>query len=246
MMSSELRQALYLIADEMRGMASVGNFFAENVYEAERAHRIMELAAEIAALAESDDAAGAVPDAVREEVHALFEHEPWMRVSPAVGVDAAVFNARGEILLIQRRDNAHWAMPGGLSEIGMTYAETAVKELWEEAGMRGHAVRLLGMFDARRWGSRVKAHLINIVFHVACDDLTPRPGVEALDAQFFAQDALPQPLHPGHDRRIPVVFERLHGDAYFDPADWRADGHSGTLPMHQRTNGSASPDAQSE
>ncbi len=156
-------------------------------------------------------------------------------MSPVVGVDAAVFNPRGEILLIQRRDNAHWAMPGGLSEIGMSFAETAVKELWEEAGMRGQVVRLLGMFDARYWGSRVKAHLINMVFRVVCDDLTPSPGIEALDAGYFARDALPQPLHPGHDTRIPVVFERLDRDAYFDPADSR----EAYLSSIQRTNGDA-------
>lgn len=235
-MNASLRQTLYLLADEMRGMANIGTQFAGNVYELERAQRIMEMAIEIAALADGGDTDGHISDDGREEIRAIFEHEPLQRMSPIVGVDAAVFNPQGEILLIQRRDNAHWAMPGGLAEIGMSFAETAVKELWEEAGMRGQVVRLLGMFDARYWGSRVKAHLINMVFRVACDDLTPSPGIEALDAGYFARDALPLPLHPGHDTRIPMVFERLARDAYFDPADSR----NGELSMVQRTNGDAS------
>lgn len=223
---TDLRQALYLIADEMRGMASIGRAFAANIYETERAHRIMQLAAEIAALAEiSPDHAG-----TRAEVRAIFEAEPWLRVSPVVGVDAAVFDPAGAVLLIRRRDNGHWALPGGLAEVGMSFPETAVKELWEEAGLRGHVTRLLGVFDTRFWGTRSKAHLINMVFEVACDDLDPQPGVEALEAGFFARDALPQPLHPGHDTRVPEVFARLGRDPYFDSADSR----EGDLPLHQR------------
>ncbi|MCD4685117.1 MAG: NUDIX domain-containing protein [Anaerolineae bacterium] len=222
MQTHELQHALYLIADQMRGMASVGKYFAGNLYETERAHHIMALAAEIAALADDD----LTPD----EVRVTFEAEPWTHWSPVIGVDAAVFNPQGDILLIQRRDNAHWAMPGGLSEIGDTVAETAVKELWEEAGMRGRAVRLLGLFDARLWGSRFKGHLVNMVFEVLCDTLTPSPGVECLDAAFFAPDALPMPLHPGHDRRVPEVFTLRERDAYFDPADARGK----SMPMFQR------------
>src|SRR4051794_9491174 len=77
---NELRQALYLIAGEMRGMATIGRRFAGNVYETERAHRIMALAAEVAALAEGSPV---------DEVRAHFDAEPWQRFSPALGVDAA-------------------------------------------------------------------------------------------------------------------------------------------------------------
>lgn len=222
MQTHELQQALYLIADQMRGMATIGKHFAGNIYETERAHHIMALAVEIVALADDD----LTPD----EVRAVFDTDSLEHVSPVIGIDAAVFNPAGEILLIQRRDNAHWAMPGGLSEIGDTFAQTAVKELWEEAGMRGHVQRLLGVFDARFWGSRFKGHLINMVFEVVCDDLTPSPGLECLDAGYFAQDALPSPLHPGHDTRIPEVFTRRGCDAYFDPADSRGQ----SMPMFQR------------
>lgn len=86
----DLRQALYLIADEMRGMATLGRQFAGNVYEAERAHRIMEVAAKVAALAD---------EAPLEDVKAIFEAEPWLRISPAIGVDAFVLNPSHEVLL---------------------------------------------------------------------------------------------------------------------------------------------------
>ncbi len=210
----ELRQELYYIADEMRGMASVGKHFAGNVYEVERAHRIMELAIKVAALADGSPI---------EPIADVFEAEPWFRVSPAIGVDAAVFNEQGEILLIQRRDNSRWATPGGLAEIGRPFTESVVRELWEEAGLRGRVVRLLGVFDGALWKSRMKGHISHLVYQLECDDLTPLVGSEALDAQFFGKDDLPSEIHPGHEDRILRYFELLaNGGTHFDPADAEA------------------------
>ncbi len=219
---SDLRQALYLIADEMRGMATIGRHFAGNVYEVERAHRMMELAAKVAALAD---------EGTPEEVAAVFAAEPWHRASPAIGVDAAVFDAGGRILLVRRRDTEQWALPGGLAEIGQTPAEAVLRELWEEAGLRGRVTRLLGVFDGRLWGSRAKVHLVHFVFAVACDDPEPVPGSEMLDARFFPTDRLPEAMHRGHDLRVPKVIELWRGgETYFDPAS----SHDVDMPMHQR------------
>jgi ADP-ribose pyrophosphatase YjhB (NUDIX family) len=211
-----------LIADEMRGMATVHKMFAENVYHAERADHLMLLAARVAALVDENEL---------ETVQELFNAEPWLRFSPAIGADAAVFNPAGEILLIQRKDNGRWAMPGGLAEIGQTFAEAAVRELWEEAGLRGRAVRLLGIFDGPRWGSRIKVHLAHAVFLVECEDLVPSPGVESLDARFFSRYALPDEMHAGHELRVPKCFDLLTTtEAYFDPAD----SATSILSAHQR------------
>lgn len=221
----DVRQELYVIADEMRGMATLGEQFASNVYEVERAHRMVELAAKVAALADEGSLA---------DVRAIFDAEPWHRVSPAIGVEAAVFDARGDILLVQRKDNTRWAMPGGIAEIGQTPAEAALRELWEEAGVRGEVRRLLGVFDGRLWGSQSKVHLIHFVFLVACAEQEPVPGVEMLDARFFAPDALPDALHRGHGERVPKCCALARtGETFFDPAvSTNAD-----MPMHQRPSG---------
>ena len=220
---NDLREQLYLIADEMRGMATLGRTFAANVYEAERAHRIMELAAAVGALAEGQ---------TKDEVRLLFEAEPWHRATPSAGVDALVLDGAGQILLVQRKDNGRWAMPGGIAEIGHSPAASALKELWEEAGLRGQVTRLLGIFDSRLWGSRSKVHMVHFVFHVACDELVPGHGIEMLDARFFAPHALPPEMHYGHDRRIARCLEALRdGTTYHDPADSR----DGEMPMFQRS-----------
>lgn len=159
---------------------------------------------------------------------------PGAASKTAIGVEAVVFDARGDMLLVRRKDNAHWAIPGGIAEIGQTPAEAALRELWEEAGLRGEVRRLLGVFDGRLWGSRSKVHIIHFVFLVACTDHPPIPGVEMLDARFFASDALPAAMHRGHGERVPKCFALARaGETWFDPAasDDRA------MPMHQRPTG---------
>lgn len=206
---ADLKQTLYLIADEMRGMASLTKHFSQNIYEQERAERLMNLAAQLAALA---------GDAPLELVQETFLAEPWLRVSPAIGVDAAVFDEDDRILLIQRADNQRWAMPGGLAEIGQTLPEAVLRELWEEAGLRGTVKRVMGIFDGKKWGTQARVHLVHVVFQVECRGLSPSPGTEALQARFFSADDLPTDMNAGHDRRVPCCFALRAGDAYFDPA----------------------------
>lgn len=221
MIMHDLQAQLFLIADELRSIASLSDRFAANIYETERASRIMELAAKVASLADHQPA---------ETVKAIFDTRPWHRASPAVGVEAVVFNPDHEILLIQRRDNAHWALPGGIAEVGQTFPEAVLRELWEEAGMRGEVKRLLGIFDARLWQSEMRVHMIDMLFHVECQDLTPHVGIEALDAAYFAQHKLPTPLHHGHSGRIGQAFKSYQGETYFDPAS----SYGVEMPMHQR------------
>ena len=217
----DLRQELYLIANEMRGMASLGKRFAGNVYEAERAQRMMALAVKIAALADESS-----PD----EVAAIFDVESWRRFSPVIGVETAVFDSNGAILLAQRQDSGLWVLPGGVAEIGETLAEAALRELWEETGLRGMVARLLAVFDGRRWGTRGKVHLIHPVILVTCSEPSPVPGSEMLAAGFFLPDQLPA-LHPGHDQRVPKVIALAQsGETFIDPAS----SDDLDLALHQR------------
>ncbi len=188
-MSDDLKQAIVLIADEMRGMAALGGHYASNPYEAERAERIRDLAVRLVSLVDEDHD--------ENVIRAAFSSNELFHASPATGADAVVFNGSGELLLIQRRGDGSWALPGGLAEIGRTLSESALLELWEEAGLRGRIVRLLGLFDGQKAGSRSKIHFTHAVFQIHSDDLTPTPGLETTDARFFAANALPE-LYVGH------------------------------------------------
>ena len=202
------RDEMYLIADELRSIADLGLHYAENDYDRERYGRALSLSARLVAAIEKR-----TEDDVFEEYEGSLPH-----ATPYVAAAAAVFRD-GRILLIRREDNGLWAMPGGATEVGETWAQSAERELHEEAGVKGIATKLLGVFDSRLWGTRAKYHLYQSVWFVDIpDDETPVSGPETTDVGFFAEDDLPD-LSPGHQRRIPLVFKLARGDLpvpYFD------------------------------
>ncbi|MXY44576.1 MAG: NUDIX domain-containing protein [Dehalococcoidia bacterium] len=202
-------QEIYLIADELRSIADIGLHYAENDYDRERYSRTLALSARLVAALEERSA-----DEVMEEYEGNLPH-----ATPYVAADAAVFRD-GRILLIKREDNGLWAMPGGATEVGETWAYSAERELHEEAGVEGTATQLLGVFDSCLWGSRAKYHVYSSVWLVeVSDDQTPVAGPETTDVGFFAEDDLPD-LSPGHTSRIPVVFKLARGELpvpFFDP-----------------------------
>ena len=198
---------LYLIADELRAIGNMGIRFAENSYDTERYERVRAAGARIVA-----DLERRSPDEVLERYD-----DNLGQVTPQTGSSAAVVR-EGRILLIRREDNGLWALPGGMAEVGETPSEAAVRELSEEANVKGRATRLLAFVDSRLWRSRSKTHFYHPVFLVEIEGQEPSPGPETAGVGFFAEDDLP-PLSPGHDFAGPLVFKLLRGDLpspYFD------------------------------
>jgi 8-oxo-dGTP pyrophosphatase MutT (NUDIX family) len=52
----------------------------------------------------------------------------------------------GRILLIKRRDNKLWALPGGGHDVGETIEQTAVREVKEETGLGVEVTALTGIY----------------------------------------------------------------------------------------------------
>jgi 8-oxo-dGTP pyrophosphatase MutT (NUDIX family) len=59
---------------------------------------------------------------------------------------AIVTDEQGRILLVKRRDNTLWAIPGGGHDIGETIAHTAVREVKEETGLDVEITGLVGVY----------------------------------------------------------------------------------------------------
>jgi 8-oxo-dGTP pyrophosphatase MutT (NUDIX family) len=59
---------------------------------------------------------------------------------------AVVTNEYGQILLIKRRDNTLWALPGGGHEVGETIEQTAIREVKEETGLDVQVLSLSGIY----------------------------------------------------------------------------------------------------
>lgn len=70
-------------------------------------------------------------------------------VVPAV--TAFVQDSAGRILMERRTDNGRWGLPGGTHQAGESIAQTVVREVAEETGLRIAVDRMIGIYtDPKR------------------------------------------------------------------------------------------------
>jgi ADP-ribose pyrophosphatase YjhB (NUDIX family) len=209
----DITQKLAIWADALRAIAQTGLAFQPHTFDQERYEALLELAGQMEATlngsASLDAGLAAEFDAYwRSQIRAGVPGY----VTPKVGVGAIVFNDRDELLLICRRDSQHWLYPTGWLDVGLTPAQTAVKEVREETGLAVRADKLLGVFDGSLRGYPLPFHMISVM--ITCrllgGELKPHP-VETLGAGFFARDRLPRPLHLEGDW-VDQVFRFHHGE----------------------------------
>src|SRR5579859_1537254 len=116
-----------------------------------------------------------------------------------IGVHVAVIRG-DEVLLIQREDFEVWGLPSGEIESGETPAQAAVREVYEETGLRVRLTRLVGLYTIPRMTT---GNSTNAVFaaEIIGGSLETRTD-ETLDARFFTQGQLPEQLIWWHRQRI--------------------------------------------
>ena len=201
-----IEQRLRLWADELRAIANDGlHWSVDNPYDHHRYQRIQRLAAAMFAVQDLRDLAA---------IERVYQ-EDLGHIAPYPSGDAAVFDSEGRILLIQRKDNALWAMPGGAIEVGETPAEGVCREAWEETGVLVEPVALSGIYDSRFWQARSAFQLYQFVFLCRPHDPAQQPHVsnETLDVRWYREADLEElALDPNHGHRIAHAFKRWRGE----------------------------------
>ncbi|MDQ2785072.1 MAG: NUDIX hydrolase N-terminal domain-containing protein [Chloroflexota bacterium] len=201
---------LVALADEIAVHAKNGSHWSKDRYDLERFERILTLATEILGETLHHDPA---------DVARWYTDEPGT-FTAKVGASVAAFDADGRLLMIQRRDNACWAMPGGIVEYGETVAEAAEREAWEEAGVEVRVHALLGIYETRRHGAQTIHRWQHISFLADVIRGTPGPSDETLAAGFFTEAEIASlTISPGHDDLIRDAFAAYRSGniaAFFD------------------------------
>lgn len=183
--------------EELRAMAAIGLLYCADDYDRERYERIAAIAAQMLGAATGQPAA-----AIRQRLTAEIGY-----VTVKVGVAAAVFDAGGRQLLVQRADNGLWAQPGGWADVGDSPATMTAREALEETGLAVRVERLVGLYDSRQRGFRHAHHIYHVVFLCSMVGGTPTvtPEIRALD--WYTPEAVPA-LSPGHRDPVRDAFAR--------------------------------------
>ena len=170
-------------AQEIEALAQTSAHYAENEYQRGRCQRLMEIAAEIA-----HESTG-------------LEYSPILSAyrdqlgyaTPKVDVRGAVFQD-GKLLMVRERQDNGWTLPGGWADVGDLPSAATEREVWEEAGFRVRAVKVIGVYDANRLPPLELFHAFKIVFLCELIDGQPTPSSETSEVAFFGPDEIPAAL----------------------------------------------------
>ena len=101
--------------------------------------------------------------------------------SPTVlGVAAAVFDDRGQVLLVRHRYNPGWRLPGGGVERGEPPQVAVLRELGEEVGLHGGASEFFGLYVRKAgWATSVVA-----LYRIRGASVNFRPNLEIREICF--------------------------------------------------------------
>jgi ADP-ribose pyrophosphatase YjhB (NUDIX family) len=217
-----LDEQLNLWIQRLTAIARTGIAFNPPVWDRERYEELLELASEMAATREDLSADAQLSSLLYTSWRAQVGTNIVGYVTPKVGVGAVVFNDKDELLLIERPSH-FWLFPTGWADVGYSPAQVAVKEVREETGLNVTPLRLVAVYDIRNLlESGDPHHFYSLIFYCRLDggELKIRPH-EALQAGFFARDALPSPLARQEQDWVELAWAAHDGELsspYFDPA----------------------------
>ncbi|MBD2022623.1 NUDIX hydrolase [Leptolyngbya sp. FACHB-36] len=126
---------------------------------------------------------------------------------PITGTSIIPILPDGRIVLIQRRDNGRWGLPGGMVNWGEDLLTTIHRELEEETGLEVAKVRrLVGVYSAPDRDPRI--HSICVVVEVEVQGtMKAKDTYEVGEVRAFAPNTLPiGKLSHDHDRQLQDYF----------------------------------------
>jgi 8-oxo-dGTP diphosphatase len=134
---------------------------------------------------------------------------------PQIG--AGVVCLRGdEVLLIRRGQpprRGEWSLPGGRLEWGETTTAAALRELFEETGVKAELLGLLDVVDGLFEGAdgEIERHYVLVDFAARWTFGEPVAGDDATEARFWPADEALRLVSWGETRRIIAMARERYG-----------------------------------
>lgn len=188
----------------IQALAETGLEFSQNSFDRERYEELHEISLQL--LAQITD----VP--VEKIVPVILDKNGYK--TPKTDVRAVVFNDKNQILLIQEKADNCWAMPGGWADVGYSPAEVAVKECFEEAGLKVETTKLLAVFDKQKQNMPPAFEYVYKIF-LLCRKIDDNIsiGTETSDVGWFDENNLPELSTPRNTiEQIKLMFQFHRGE----------------------------------
>jgi ADP-ribose pyrophosphatase YjhB (NUDIX family) len=186
---------IFYLLDSLQSIARDGLYYAQDAYDRERYEHLFQLATQT-----YSELLHIPEEALREQFLKEIGY-----ITPKVGTDAAIFNARGEILLSDRADGAGWCLPCGFVEPDETPAEGIIREVQEETGLEVKILCMVGVFT-RKASAQNGPHTTVSILHLC--EVTGgqlRASHESRDVRYWLMDDVPR-WHAAHETKARSAF----------------------------------------
>ncbi len=129
---------------------------------------------------------------------------------PITGTSVIPLLPDGRIVLVKRRDNGRWSLPGGMVNWGEDIPTAMQRELLEETGLELVKIsRLVGVYSSPERDPRVHSICIAVAAQVTGEMQTGDPN-EITDVQAFTLTTLPLGnLAHDHDHQLQDYLDNL-------------------------------------
>lgn len=124
-------------------------------------------------------------------------------------------------LLLLKKPNGLWGLPGGLMELGESTEETGRREVWEETGLRIGKLTLLGVVSGPdqfvKLPNNDEFYAVTIAYSTneIVGGTLQADGIEAVELRYFDLKRLPDGLNP----RIKAMIGQAFGNGGRGDAD---------------------------
>ncbi len=180
---------LLTLLEELQSIGRTGLNYSSDPYARAHYSRLLELAA---------THYGQALDLPAAEVRARLQGELGS-ITPKVGADAAIFDAEGRMLLVERADDRCWGLPAGWVDPNEAPPNTARREAREELGLEVEPVQLVDVMFRPASVAYGPHAVVSVVYlcEVRGGEITL--SHEVLAARYWALDEVPV-WHKDHQK----------------------------------------------
>ncbi|SHE56001.1 NUDIX hydrolase N-terminal domain-containing protein [Clostridium fallax] len=192
-------------AKKLQSIAQAGLEYSKDKYDLERFEEIRDISLDIMSF---------YTDISKEKIKDLFGNEKGYQ-TPKVDVRASIIKD-DKILLVKEKIDGKWSLPGGWAEVYLSPSENAIKEAFEEAGVKARAENLIAVLDRNKRNPGECPYGIYKIF-IQCKyiDGDFNNNIETSESRFYPLNELP-PLSLGRNTKeqIEMCFNAKNNKNY--------------------------------
>lgn len=131
------------------------------------------------------------------------------------GAGTLLTKDKNKILFIHRTDNDTWGIPGGALELGESFEEAAIREMYEETSLRIDNLKLFDIFSGQDYYYKYPNgdEVYNVVAVYTTDKYSGKivpDNIESKSTKFFEISNLPDKINPVDINIINKFIDQLN------------------------------------